>query len=108
MNKFYIGNKEELRILIVNTARKKNISEAVIEKDYWVTFILDYLFNENKWKEYFTFKGGTSLSKCFGLIERFSEIEKDYKAMSEMIYGEYPKFEEIIKVLQELEKEINK
>ncbi|MDU3193408.1 MAG: nucleotidyl transferase AbiEii/AbiGii toxin family protein, partial [Finegoldia magna] len=39
---------------------------------------------------------------------RFSEIEKDYKAMAEMIYGEYPKFEEIIKVLQELEKEINK
>ncbi|VIG15392.1 Nucleotidyl transferase of uncharacterised function (DUF1814) [Clostridioides difficile] len=39
---------------------------------------------------------------------RFSEIEKDYKAMSEMIYGDYPKFEEIIKVLKELEKEINK
>ncbi|HEP5207699.1 TPA: nucleotidyl transferase AbiEii/AbiGii toxin family protein, partial [Streptococcus pyogenes] len=73
MNKFYIENKEDLRVLIVNTARKKNISEAVIEKDYWVTFILDYLFNENKWKEYFTFKGGTSLSKCFRLIERFSE-----------------------------------
>ena len=108
MNKFYVENKDDLRVLIVNTARKKNVSEAVIEKDYWVTFILDYLFNENKWKEYFTFKGGTSLSKCFGLIERFSEIEKDYKAMSEMIYGEYPNFEEIIKVLQELEKEINK
>ncbi len=73
MSKFYIENKEDLRVLIVNTARKKNISEAVIEKDYWVTFILDYLFNENKWREYFTFKGGTSLSKCFGLIERFSE-----------------------------------
>ncbi len=39
---------------------------------------------------------------------RFPEIEKDYKDMSEMIYGEYPNFEEIIKVLQELEKEINK
>ena len=39
MNKFYIENKEDLRILIVNTARKENISEAVIEKDYWVTFI---------------------------------------------------------------------
>ena len=47
MNKFYIENKEDLRVLIVNTARKKNISEAVIEKDYWVTFILDYLFNGN-------------------------------------------------------------
>ncbi|HEQ3698258.1 TPA: nucleotidyl transferase AbiEii/AbiGii toxin family protein, partial [Streptococcus pyogenes] len=39
---------------------------------------------------------------------RFSEIEKDYKAMEEMIYGDYPNFEEIIKVLKELEKEINK
>ncbi len=47
MSKFYIENKEDLRVLIVNTARKKNISEAVIEKDYWVTFILDYLFNGN-------------------------------------------------------------
>ena len=56
MNKFYIEDKEDLRVLIVNTARKKNIYEVVIEKDYWVTFILDYLFNENKWKEYFTFK----------------------------------------------------
>ena len=67
MNKLYIRNKEELRVLIVNTARKINISEAVIEKDYWVTFILDYLFNENKWREYFTFKGGTSLQSVLDL-----------------------------------------
>ena len=46
MNKFYIENKEDLRVLMVNTARKRNISEAVIEKDYWVTFILDYLFKK--------------------------------------------------------------
>ena len=73
MHRFYIENKDDLRILIVNTSRKQNISEAVIEKDYWVSVILDYLFNDNEWKEYFTFKGGTSLSKCFGIIERFSE-----------------------------------
>ena len=73
MNKFYLKSKDDLRVLITNTARKKNISEAVVEKDYWVTYFLDYLFNENKWKEYFTFKGGTSLSKCFGIIQRFSE-----------------------------------
>lgn len=73
MNKFYLRSKDDLRVLITNTARKKNISEAVVEKDYWVTYFLDYLFNENKWKEYFTFKGGTSLSKCFGIIQRFSE-----------------------------------
>lgn len=73
MNRFYLKSKDDLRVLITNTARKENISEAVVEKDYWVTYFLDYLFNENKWKEYFTFKGGTSLSKCFGIIQRFSE-----------------------------------
>lgn len=36
MNKFYIENKGGLQVLIGNTARKKNISEAVIEKDYKV------------------------------------------------------------------------
>lgn len=35
--------------------------------------ILDYLFHSCPWKEAFTFKGGTSLSKCYGLIKRFSE-----------------------------------
>ena len=36
-------------------------------------FILDYLFSTNPWKDSLTFKGGTSLSKGFHLIERFSE-----------------------------------
>ena len=42
MNKFYIENKEGLQVLIGNTARKKKISEAVIEKDYnaWNLVIL--------------------------------------------------------------------
>lgn len=73
MNKFFIENIGDLRVLILNTAAKMGISEAVIEKDYWVSYVLDYLFSQNKWKDVFTFKGGTSLSKCFGLIERFSE-----------------------------------
>lgn len=34
---------------------------------------MDYLFHNCPWKEAFTFKGGTSLSKCYGLIKRFSE-----------------------------------
>jgi predicted nucleotidyltransferase component of viral defense system len=49
------------------------VNEAIIEKDYWVCFVLNYLFSKCKWKEAFAFKGGTSLSKCFGLIQRFSE-----------------------------------
>ena len=50
-----------------------SISEVIVEKDFWVTLILDYLFHKCKYKDYFIFKGGTSLSKCFNIIERFSE-----------------------------------
>lgn len=43
-----------------------------IEKDWWVTLSLQALFS-TKWKSNLVFKGGTSLSKAWGLIERFSE-----------------------------------
>lgn len=45
----------------------------VIEKDFWVTYILDTLFNRIDHKHRILFKGGTSLSKCYKLIDRFSE-----------------------------------
>lgn len=48
-------------------------NKAIIEKDFWVTLVLDYLFHKCKYKNYFIFKGGTSLSKCFNIINRFSE-----------------------------------
>ena len=35
--------------------------------------MLDYLFHRSVWKDKIAFKGGTSLSKSYGLIERFSE-----------------------------------
>ncbi|UKS53825.1 nucleotidyl transferase AbiEii/AbiGii toxin family protein [Mycoplasma feriruminatoris] len=73
MNKFYVKTDSELRILITNAATKMKLSEEVVEKDYWISFLLDYIFNQNRWSNSFTFKGGTSLSKCFNLIKRFSE-----------------------------------
>lgn len=65
--------EDERRILFRNTAQKMGMNEAIIEKDFWVCLTLDYLFHRCKWKDVFTFKGGTSLSKCYGLITRFSE-----------------------------------
>lgn len=65
--------QEDLIVLIRNTASKMKIQETVVEKDYWACFILDYLFHQSEWNKSFTFKGGTSLSKCFSLIDRFSE-----------------------------------
>lgn len=54
------------------TAQQMNIHEIYIEKDYWVTYALYTIFS-NPIGEETVFKGGTALSKCFGLIERFSE-----------------------------------
>ncbi|MBQ7275887.1 MAG: nucleotidyl transferase AbiEii/AbiGii toxin family protein [Bacilli bacterium] len=52
---------------------KYGITGEIVEKDFWVTIMLDYLFNKSEFKDVFTFKGGTSLSKCFNIIDRFSE-----------------------------------
>lgn len=59
--------------LFRNTAAKMGMREAIIEKDFWVCYMLDYLFHRCAWKDNLAFKGGTSLSKAYGLIERFSE-----------------------------------
>jgi len=54
------------------TAEKKGLPEIYIEKDYWVTLVLYTIFNHPIGAET-VFKGGTALSKCYGMIERFSE-----------------------------------
>jgi hypothetical protein len=59
--------------LFRNTAQKMGMNEAIVEKDFWVCWTLDYLFHQSKWKKHFAFKGGTSLSKGYRLIKRFSE-----------------------------------
>ena len=46
---------------------------AVVEKDFWVCWVLHRLFQSPGMSKKILFKGGTSLSKVFGLIERFSE-----------------------------------
>ena len=49
------------------------LSEDIIEKDFWVCWILKELFQLNEIKHNLTFKGGTSLSKVYKVIDRFSE-----------------------------------
>lgn len=55
------------------TAISMGMQPNVIEKDFWVCFMLDHLFHVCKYKDAFVFKGGTSLSKSYHVIERFSE-----------------------------------
>ena len=65
--------ENDRKALFQNTAAKMGLTNAIIEKDFWVCFMLDYLFHRCEWKNSIAFKGGTSLSKSYGLIERFSE-----------------------------------
>lgn len=66
-------SQERRNILFDTTAREMKVSSTIIEKDFWVCFVLNYLLNESKYKDHFIFKGGTSLSKCYDVIKRFSE-----------------------------------
>lgn len=55
------------------TARRRGLTAEIIEKDFWVCWALKRVFNLPDPPAGLLFKGGTSLSKVFGVIERFSE-----------------------------------
>ncbi len=57
---------------VEETASRRNSTNPAIEKDFWVCWTLQHLFSLQGVPK-MTFKGGTSLSKVFGLIHRFSE-----------------------------------
>ena len=58
--------------IYVETGEKTGLPAAAIEKDWWVTLALSVVF-ETEFAEHLVFKGGTSLSKGWNIIERFSE-----------------------------------
>ena len=66
-------SEQERGELFRATAKAMQVHAAIIEKDFWVCWVLDYLFHESPWKDKMVFKGGTSLSKAYHAIERFSE-----------------------------------
>lgn len=66
----FVHDDPEFDDLLRIVAGRRGLAVGLVEKDYWVTHVLWSLheFGLEVW-----FKGGTSLSKGFGLIERFSE-----------------------------------
>ena len=65
-------NEEQQRQAFLLAAQKKGLPEPIIEKDWWVSQVLNIIFNLPI-ADQLVFKGGTSLSKAWNLIERFSE-----------------------------------
>ncbi|MGD9109181.1 MAG: nucleotidyl transferase AbiEii/AbiGii toxin family protein [Gammaproteobacteria bacterium] len=71
MNKSFLNLLLEKKLNLIHMAGNKfDVSDMIIEKDFWVCWLLEKLF---KLPIKMAFKGGTSLSKVFNLIKRFSE-----------------------------------
>ena len=66
-------SEDNQHFIFENVGDLKDMSGPIVEKDYWVCILLDHLFNYSAYKDCFVFKGGTSLSKAYHAIERFSE-----------------------------------
>ena len=83
----FIDIPEEIQRQAINTvALNSGLPPSSIEKDWWVTQVLKAL-HSLPYSEHIAFKGGTSLSKCWNLIERFSEdidiaISREYLGFS--------------------------
>ena len=72
MSELYLLLPNERKDYFDEAANRIGIPSWLIEKDYWVVWTLEILFT-SKFKEDLIFKGGTSLSKVYHIIERFSE-----------------------------------
>jgi predicted nucleotidyltransferase component of viral defense system len=83
MDRFAVLPSAEKVVYFEMTAASLNMSPELVEKDFWVCWTLKHIFSLDEIGAHITFKGGTSLSKCFDAIQRFSEdidiaIERTY------------------------------
>jgi predicted nucleotidyltransferase component of viral defense system len=83
MDAFLRMSDSERRLTCEQAQAVLGLPPAAVEKDFWVCWTLQRLFNLPDWGGRLTFKGGTSLAKAWRLIERFSEdidmvIDRDF------------------------------
>lgn len=84
MNKIARMTPQERADVFAETAARKGLPEAIVEKDFWVCWVLKQLFSTDPLRDRLLFKGGTSLSKIFHAINWFSEdidLAVDYAAL---------------------------
>ena len=73
MNRIASMPVTERRVVFAEAAERLQIQTVIVKKDFWVCWMLGQLFGRKEWHEALVFKGGTALSKVFGVIRRFSE-----------------------------------
>jgi hypothetical protein len=73
MREFARKPAEERARLLAEAAARRGIGAHLVEKDFWVCWLLRLIFADEEIGGHLVFKGGTSLAKVFGIIQRFSE-----------------------------------
>ncbi len=73
MDDFIKLKPDERRLFFEGTATPRNMQPRIVEKDFWVCWTLEELFRLPATGDHLIFKGGTSLSKVFKVIARFSD-----------------------------------
>lgn len=71
-NDFFSLPETQQRMVLEQAAIRHNLAKQAVEKDLWITAIIQIIFTL-PCADSLVFKGGTSLSKVWGLINRFSE-----------------------------------
>ena len=90
MDNFLLLKNADKKVYFDVVAHELDVMPQLIEKDFWVCWILKILFSLPASDNHLTFKGGTSLSKCYNVIKRFSEdvdvsIERSFLTTHEPI-----------------------
>lgn len=97
-NKYFEIDDEGKRLFITQTAMKTKLPAMVVEKDLWVTAVLQMVFRL-PFADKIIFKGGSSLSKCWNLIGRMSEdVDLAYDSNFGIFEGDEPTVRQIKKL----------
>lgn len=73
MREFARRTMDDRVAFFAEAAARRSVQTWMLEKDFWVCWLLQELFQLEPLRGHLVFKGGTSLSKVFGVIQRFSE-----------------------------------
>jgi Nucleotidyl transferase AbiEii toxin, Type IV TA system len=106
---FALQSPAERLVLIEEAATRLHLTALIVEKDFWVGWLLGRLFAMPSLAGQLQFKGGTSLSMVFGAVSRFSEdidlaILPKAMAFEESYFNDAPSASQRRKRMQELGK----
>lgn len=97
-NKYFEIDDEGKKLFITQTALKTGLPATVVEKDLWVTVVLQLVF-QLPFSDRIIFKGGSSLSKVWNLIDRMSEdIDLAFDSNFGIFEGDMPTVKQIKKL----------